>query len=508
LIPFNLRYLHTLWRRNRTGCLPALGCCIAMITACTVGPDYRRPPSPVPAQWGMTAGEGIATGAMEIVRWWDLFGDSRLQGLVEQAVRTNKDLKMAEARVREVRAQLRVAGADRWPGVALSGAYSSVHQSQNAPSSAGRQYDLFQAGFDAAWEIDLFGGIRRSVEAATARVQASEEDRRDVLVTLVAEVAADYLALRGGQQRLAIARENIRTQHDTVDLTRGRFQAGLASRLEVVQAEALLAGTEAKVPVLEASVRQAIHRLGVLLGRDPTALLEELLPPDAIPPAPPEVPVGLPSDLLRRRPDIRRAERQLAAATAAIGIATADLFPRFSLTGLLGLQSSTASDFLQGESRFWTYGPRLGWPVFDAGRARAAIQIQTARQEEALAYYEKTVLLALEETENAMVRYAKARSANEALARAVASTQQSADIALELYRKGLADFLNVLQSQQGLYQVQDQLVQSRQEVSTDLAALFKALGGGWEIELQPVAHTPEGKQLAVPSQKWEDKDRK
>jgi outer membrane protein, multidrug efflux system len=220
----------------------------------------------------------------------------------------------------------------------------------------------------------------------------------------------------------------------------------------------------------------------VLLGLEPAALMAELLPPAAIPPPPPQVPLGLPSDLLRRRPDIRRAERQLAAATANIGIATADLFPRFSLTGLLGLQSSAATDLLTTQSRFWTFSPALRWPLFDAGRARAAIQVQTVRQEEALITYEKTVLTALQEAEDAMVRYTKARSANEALARAVESTRQSADIALALYQKGLVDFLNVLQSQQALFQVQDQFVQGRQEVSTALVTLFKALGGGWEIE--------------------------
>jgi NodT family efflux transporter outer membrane factor (OMF) lipoprotein len=250
----------------------------------------------------------------------------------------------------------------------------------------------------------------------------------------------------------------------------------------VVQTRALLAGTEAKVPAIEASVRQAIHRLGVLLGQAPDALLTTLLPSAAIPTPPPAVPVGLPSDLLRRRPDIRSAERQLAAATANIGVATADLYPHFSLTALLGLQSTAASDLLSAPSRFWTFGPAVRWPVFDAGKARAAIQVQTARQEAALAYYQKTVLDALEEAENAMVVYTKTRAASDALARVVKTTRQSADIALELYQKGLVDFLNVLQSQLALYQAEDEYVQRRQDLSTSLVALFKALGGGWQIE--------------------------
>jgi len=479
----SIHYATARWPCNRYGGLGAFGILLVLLAVgCTVGPNYQQPNPPMPTQWHSATENGLSNGPVEIVRWWNLFGDSQLENLVNRAMGANKDLKVAEARVREARAQWRVAGAASWPAVDASGSFERLHQSENAPSSAGREYDLYQAGFDAGWEIDLFGGVRRSVEAAIAQVQASEEDRRDVLVTLVAEVATNYLALRGSQGRLAIARENIRTQQNTVDLTQGRFQAGLSSKLAVVQSQALLAGTEAKVPVLEASVRQAIHRLGVLLGLEPEALLEELLPAANIPPAPPAVPVGLPSDLLRRRPDIRRAERQLAAATANIGVATADLFPRFSLTGLIGLQSTAAADLLTSQSRFWTYGPSVRWPVFDAGKARAAIQVQSTRQEEALAIYEKTVLNALEEVESAMVVYAKSRAASEALNRAVETTRQSADIALELYQKGLVNFLNVLQSQLSLYQIQDQFVQSRQDVSTRCVALFKALGGGWELE--------------------------
>jgi multidrug efflux system outer membrane protein len=479
----SIRHAAPLWQCNRRRGLGAFGILLVLLAVgCTVGPNYQQPDPPMPAQWHSAQENGFSGAPVEIVRWWDLFGDSQLQTLVDRAMRANKDLKVAEARVREARAQWRVADAASWPAVDASGSFARLHQSEHAPSSAGREYDLYQAGFDAGWEIDLFGGVRRSVEAAIAQVQASEEDQRDVLVTLVAEVATNYLALRGTQGRLAITRENIRTQQNTVDLTQGRFEAGLGSKLAVVQSQALLAGTEAKIPVLEASVRQAIHRLGVLLGLEPGALLEELLPATDIPPAPPAVPVGLPSDLLRRRPDIRRAERQLAAATANIGVATADLFPRFSLTGLLGLQSTAAADLLTSQSRFWTYGPSVRWPVFDAGKARAAIQVQNARQEEALAIYENTVLNALEEVESAMVAYAKSRTASEALYRAVEATRQSADIALELYQKGLVDFLNVLQSQLALYQIQDQFVQSRQDVSTRCVALFKALGGGWEID--------------------------
>jgi NodT family efflux transporter outer membrane factor (OMF) lipoprotein len=463
--------------------LPAAALLMALLVGgCTVGPDYQKPQPAMPAEWSAAVDNDAFKGTLEIVRWWDTFGDPQLQDLVTRAVSANKDLKMAEARVRAARALWRAAGTGAWPTVDVAGSYKGVRQSENAPSAKGQEWDLFQAGFDAGWEIDLFGGTRRAVEAAQARVEASEENRRDVLVTLVAEVATNYVTVRGSQRRLAIALENIGTQNNTVALTLGRFEAGLGNKLDVVQSQALLASTEAKVPVIEASIRQAIHRLGVLLGLEPEALLKELLSPMDIPHVPPEVPVGLPSDLLRRRPDIRGAERQLAAATANIGVATADLFPHFSLSGLVGLQSTAASDLFTSPSRFWTFGPTVRWPVFDAGKVRAAIQVETARQEEALAFYEKAVLTALEEVESAMVAYAKGRAENEALMRAVEATRQSADIAFELYQKGLVDFLNVLQSQLALYQVQDQFVQSRQHVSTSLVVLFKALGGGWEVE--------------------------
>jgi len=466
---------------GRLGGLLAAGLLLLWLAAgCTVGPDYHPPNPSVPHRWDAASQEGLGAGPAKIANWWTVFHDPELQRLITRAVSANWDLAAAEARVREARAQWRAAGVPAWPELTAGGSYQRVRQSAKTPSSSsGQVRNLFQAGFDALWEVDLFGGVRRSVQEARAQVQASEESRRDVLVSLVAEVATNYLVLRGTQRRLAIARDSIRLQKDTVALTRGRFQAGLGSRLEEVQAEALLAGTEAKVPTLETAVRQAIHRLGVLTGRDPGALLKELLAPAAIPLPPAVVPVGIPSDLLRRRPDVRRAERLLAAATAGIGVAVADLFPRFSITGSLGLQGGAISDFSTLQSRFWSFGPSVSWPVFDAGAARAAVQVRTARQEEALAVYQGTVLTSLEEAENAMVAYGKAREGSRALSRAVKTTRESADIALELYRKGLVDFLNVLQSQLALYQVRDQYVQSRQEVGTSLVALYKALGGGW-----------------------------
>jgi multidrug efflux system outer membrane protein len=453
-----------------------------VVLGCTVGPNYQKPEGVVPETWGETDRVGITTGPLDVVRWWSLFGDQELDSLINRAVRSNKDLKLAEARVREARAQLKIAGSLAFPFIDTSGSYTRISQSQNIlGSQAGAEYNLFQAGFDATWEIDLFGGVRRAVEAAEADLAASEEDRRGVVVTLLGEVAANYLEVRGNQRRIAIARENIQAERQTLELTRGRYEAGLGNILAVTQSEALLATTEAKIPPLEISVRQAIHRLAVLLGLEPEALLGELLKEGSIPPVPPEVPIGLPSELLRRRPDVRRAECELAAATARIGVATAALFPSFSLTGSLGLLSTKLSDLVTPASRLWNLGSILQWPLFDAGRIRAVIEVQNARQEQTLISYQNTVLTALEDVENAIVSYSKNQETRRSLVAAVQADRRAVEISSELYVKGLVDFLNVLASQQALYQAEDQLVQNEQGVSTDLVSLFKALGGGWDI---------------------------
>jgi len=280
-----------------------------------------------------------------------------------------------------------------------------------------------------------------------------------------------------------VTHDNIQAQQQSVALTDARFQSGLTSALDVAQAEAQLATTQSQVPTLESAARQSIHRLGVLLGQPPETLLDELTPERPIPAVPPEVMVGLPSDLLRRRPDVRRAEQELAAATARIGVATADLFPRFSLTSnIVGLQSADIADLALASSRFWTAGPTLSWPIFDAGRIRANIEVQNAREEQALAQYEKTVLTALEDVEDALVAYAREQVRRGALMAAVEANQRATGLANERYIKGLGDFLNVLEAQRSLYDSQDQLVQSERTAVSDLIALYKAIGGGWEVD--------------------------
>jgi outer membrane protein, multidrug efflux system len=476
---------------------------------CSVGPKYSRPQMEVSGQWSELPASGVtgAASSAQVTAWWTTFADAQLDSLVDRALRSNTDLRIALARIREARAQKGVVAADAFPSVDAAGAYTRSRPSVNAPGgSSGKASDLFQAGFDASWEIDVFGGVRRAVEAANADIGVAEENRRDVLVTLLSDVARNYLEVRGNQLRIAIARENITAQRKTVELTEGRYEVGLSNELEVAQARAQLATTESQVPALETAVKRAIHRLGVLLGQEPGVLLGELSAEAPIPPTPPEVPAGLPSDLLKRRPDIRRAEREVAAATARIGVATADLFPKFFLTGALGQQSVSFSDIAAPASRFWGIGPTVTWRVFDAGRIRSNIKVQDARQEQALIFYERTVLTALEDTENALVAYSKEQETRHSLNQSVEANRKAVDIANELYSKGLIDFLNVLVSQRALNQSQDDLAQSEQRVSTNLVALYKALGGGWEmaapteqaVETNNAAGLPGSRPAALP----------
>ncbi len=455
----------------------------AMVSGCMVGPDYHKPPTEVPAKWKEDAHGVTVIQTADVSHWWTVFKDPKLDSLVERAVGSNKDLKVAEARVREARAQRQVVASQLYPTVNASAGYSTNQGSANVPGggTTNPSYNLFQAGFDATWELDIFGKTRRSVEAANANIQVTEENRRDVLVTLLSDVAVSYLQVRGSQLRLAIANSNIVSQKQTLELTEARFAAGLSSELDVAQQKAQLAATEATVPAFETTLRVAIHQLSVLLGLSPGALEEELLQEAPLPPPPPDVPVGLPSELLRRRPDIRSAERQLAQTTAQIGVATADLFPQFSLTGSLGQQSMFTSKFFVPLSNIFSMGPSVTWPVFDAGRIRANIQVKTAVQEQALISYEQTILIAMKDVEDSLVSYSRGQSTREYLRQSVDANQRAYDISYELYMKGLVDFLNVLVSQRNLFLTQDQLAQTEQQVSTDLVSLYKALGGGWEI---------------------------
>ncbi len=481
-------------RRSRTirkfpGATVAL---FLLAAGCAVGPNYQRPDTSAPAAWQEGHQNGVDTQPARLAHWWKEFNDPLLNSLVERAVNSNLDLRIAEARVREERASLAATASGLWPTVDASGSYSRSRASRNALVFGGGgegaafsgglilEHDLFQNGFDANWEIDIFGGTRRRVEAAQANLEASVEDRRSVLVTLLGDVAKNYIDLRGLQRRLAVALANLKAQQDTLDLTKVRFDAGLASDFDVAQAEGQVKTTEAQIPTLQSALKQAAYRIDVLLGTQPGSAWDELAKDAPVPALPPKAQVGLPADLLRRRPDIRQAERLLAAATAQVGAATADLYPKFSLTGNIGLQSISASDWFNAQSRFWSIGPTISWPVFDAGRIRANIEIRNAQQEQVLRLYEKSVLTAFEDVENALVNYGNEQTRYRSLLEATAANRRAVDMADSLYTEGLVPFLNVLDAQRTLYSSENDLAQSEANLASNLVALYKALGGGWE----------------------------
>jgi len=460
------------------------------LAGCKVGPDYHSPETKMPAQWASSPTNADAASstnpAVVAATWWETFHDAELNSLIARAVSSNLDLRMANARVREARAARGIVAGRLWPTADASGSYQRERISQRGfptfPPGIKLEDNVYQAGFDSTWELDVFGGQRRSVEAANAEIGAAEESRRSVMVSLLGEVARNYVEARGFQERLAIAQDNIKAQREAVRLTRDRFNSGLTSELDVQQATVLLANTEAEVPTFETGFRVACYSLAVLTAQEPGALVSELSEAKPVPPVPPVVPAGLPSELLQRRPDIRRAERELAATTARIGAAKADLFPKFSLTGSVGLQSVTASDWFTGASRFWSAGPTAQWRIFDAGQIRSNIRLQDARQEEALANYEQTVLSSMQDVESALTGYAKEQVRRRSLGEAVQAGQRALQLSEQLYKNGLADYLQVLDSQRSLYANEDALAESDRTVAVNLVALYKALGGGWEGE--------------------------
>lgn len=458
---------------------------LAGLTGCTVGPNYEPPQVKAPGVWVSPMEGGLNAAPADLTSWWKSLGDPALDTLIDRAVAGNLDLREARARVLEARWQRGVVAADDQPKLDANGSYTRSRSSENGNmgstfGSAAKETDLFQVGFDATWELDVFGGVRRAVEAADADIQAADESRGTVLVSLLAEVARNYVELRGFQERLRIARSNVQVQSDTVSLSRSRYEAGLSSELDVKRAEGQLANTASTIPTFEAGIRASAYRLALLLGQEPGSLVEELTAAKDIPATQAPVAIGMPADLLRRRPDIRNAERQLAAATARVGVATADLYPKFTITGSLGLQASQIGDLIDANSRFYSIGPGIKWAILSGGRIRSNIKVQEARVEQAAARYDRTVLTALQESEDALVRYAREQDRLRALNEAVAAQRRAVELAAELNLRGLTDFFSVLDTQRQLFLFEDQAVESRRTVSANLIAVYKALGGGWE----------------------------
>ncbi len=447
-----------------------------------VGPDYQAPEIVTADQWHQALVAGFDAGEADFQTWWKDFNDPQLDSLIERAAQDNLDVRLASARIAEARAFLGIATGERYPDVnGVGGAQRRRASGGILPGLQPSPNNFTNVGVEASWEFDLWGRVKRSVESASANYAASVENYRDVLVILYADIGSNYVQLRQLQERLHFARSNVETQRETLSIVEARYKAELAPALDLRQAELNLATTESSIPELEKSIIQTINRLNVLLGLQPGELYDELLVAGQIPPPPETLVVGIPADLTRRRPDIRRAERNLAAQTAAVGVAAAGLYPSFFLAGDFGY-STVGGSLLESRNETWSVGPFFSWNLFDGGRVRNAIRVEEARTEQLLAIYEQTVLRSLQDVEDSLVAFAEERKREESLQRAVVASLEAVRLVRELYKRGLTDFQNVLDSQRSLFIQQDRLAESRGNVTLNLISVYRAVGGGWSAE--------------------------
>ncbi len=498
--PFRLRRVSP--QRGERRWAPLGLCLLLTLGACTVGPNYHKPEEPTPTGFLETPTKPPAAGETRITpeegdlsAWWTSFGDPLLDELIRRALADNKDIATAESRLREARRQETVAVAAGLPHVNATGSavtYNSNHAGTSSSSGSGNSsssgvaglpipshFNLYAAGFDATWEVDLFGGVRRSVEAARANTEAALWARRDMDVSLSAEVANDYLTLRALQARIAVGQAELARQRDLFSLIRARREAGFVTNLDVNQQTAQVETAAAQIPQLEAQSRAQIHALGVLVGQAPEYLAATLAPTTALPGTPPSLPLGLPSDLLRRRPDVREAERRLAAANAEIGVQTANLYPKLNLLALANFSGMDLGSLFSRSNLASAAAGMATAPIFDAGKTRANIAIAREEAVQARLAYETTILNALRDVEDALARHSAESVRVGELAASVDAARNSLAIAQDQYRTGLVTFINVLQAENTLLNAEDQLVQSRAQIATDLGAIYKALGGGW-----------------------------
>jgi len=456
------------------------------VSGCLVGPDYVPPRAPTSGGWRDQDAERVHTDAPAPERWWEVFDDPALSRLVEAAYAQNLTLRVAGLRVLEAQAARGIAIGGLFPQLqALNGSYSHQVLSRNGLGLGSflvdRSLDNWQAGFDTAWEIDLWGRFRRAIEASDADLLGTVASYDDVLVSLVAEVAATYLQIRELDERLAVARDNVTVQEDSLQIARVRFEAGGTSELDVQQAATLLHDTEATIPQLEIERRQAVDSLCVLLGLPPQDLKAELGDPGRIPEVPVSVTVGLPAELLRRRPDVRSAEQAAAAQSARIGVAVADLLPAFQLSGSVGLSAEQAAKFAEGRSFEAVAGPSFQWPVLNYGRLINNVRLQDATFQKLAVNYQNTVLLAQQEVEDSLIGYLRGSERVERLRESVAAANRAVDLSLIQYRGGATDYTSVLNTQQAKLKEDDQLASTRGAVALSVVSLYKALGGGWEL---------------------------
>ena len=455
-----------------------------VLVGCAAGPDYHEPQRPLPAHFGNARYPSVGEGQVA-AQFWTLLNDPTLDGLIADALAANNDLARAADNLEASRAAARLVGFDAYPTIRVGGSYShalaSQHQFIGAANAtrAQRTIDTYEAGFDALWELDFFGRIRRNKEAARADVGAAEATLRDAIVIVTSEVARDYCVLRGLQEQLAVAERNSVNQQRTLTLTQTRLSAGRGTELDVSRAAAQLATTLAGIPQLQAAITITIHRLSVLTGRLPEELLPDLSQPRPMPALPALNDIGAPDALLRRRPDIRVAERNLAAATARIGVSMADLFPRVTFVGSVGFSAGSWRDLGSADSQTHFVAPGLSWAAFDLGRVRARIGVARAQADAALAGYRAAVLNALEDTENSLANFGESQRREAILELAAQESARAARLAGDRFKGGLSDFLTVLQAERDALSAEESLVQARTQTATALVAVYKSLGGGW-----------------------------
>ncbi len=453
-----------------------------VFAGCHVAGEYERPHVATPAGWTQAEADTLPDPPDE--RWWRSFGDAQLDRLIERALASNLDVRIARSRVLEARALRDIVAGGSRPTVDIVAGYARTRQSENTAQGqfAPRTDDFYQIGFDARWELDVFGRNAYGVEAAEAGIDVAEDQRRGVIVALLAEVARAYIELRGLQRGLAVTRGNLALQEDTLALTRARFSAGLVGDLDVARIEALAATTAAQIPTLEGDLRRNVHRLSVLLASEPAALAAELEAEVEVPPAPDTLSAGLPADLLRRRPDVRGAERELAAAAALSNQATADLFPRLTLGATFGQASREGADLFDAASNVASIGGSIVQPLFAGGVLRANIRVQEEREAQALLRYQQVVLDALAEVEDALTACHREEERWASISQALESNRRAVSRSSALYERGLIDFLDVLDAQRAQLASESELARSATQRAANVVALYKALGGGWEIE--------------------------
>ena len=472
-------------RRTALGSLALISLLTVVFAGCAVGPDYIKPDAPEPTQWIERDDPKIKAEPADLTQWWTVFKDPVLNKLVAMAYQQNLSLRAAGIRILEARAQLGIAKGNLYPQSQSFGAgYERGKASENLDIPVFQTYyDRYDMGFDAAWELDFWGKFRRAVESGFGNLDASIAQYDDFLVTLTAEVARTYVLIRTFEERLAIAWQNVEIQMRSLRIADVRFQGGEVTELDVAQAKALLGNTQALIPRLETGLRQSENALSILLGKLPGEVREILVEVRPIPTAPGNVAMGVPAELLRRRPDIRQAERQVASQSARIGVAKADLYPHFSLFGSIGLLSASTGSFFDSDSWRGGFGPTLRWDIFNYGRIKNRVRVEDARLQELIVIYQDTVLRAAQEAEDSVIAFLRSQEEEQFLSSSVDASERSVELSLIQYREGMVDYQRVLDTQRFLTDQQDQLTSTTGDVALNLISLYKALGGGWEMRV-------------------------